>query len=215
ALRDLVGGGRTVLLADARNFPDAVAAGGYAAAGSPVPLLLTPGGDNDLHPAARQALADLRPDRIVLLGGRAALSGGVERAAAATGVATVRVAGPARDHTAAEIARQLWGRTAAGQGYGFVAADLYDPELGWAGALAAASLAATAAAPLLALNPALDARPPEGTAAYLAGLDFWAGRPGYGWVVGPAPDGAVAALAGLLGSEDRKGAAAPRGETLD
>jgi putative cell wall-binding protein len=199
ALRDLVSDTRTVLLADSRNYPDAVAAGGFAAA-APVPILLTPGDAAEPHPAVAAAIDELGIDEVVLLGGRAALSEALEAAVADLGVEVTRVAGQSRDGTATAVAAELWERTERAQGYAFVAVDLYAEPVAWAGALAAVPLSAAARAPLLALNAALPDDVPPATGVYLDALDFHPGRPGYAWIVGAAPDGAADRLAALLGA---------------
>lgn len=94
-----------VLLATSHDWPDAVA-GGSMAAWFGLPILLSP--RDALHPATAQALDDLRPERIYVLGGTAALSDVVVRqAGTVSGVPAekrIRLAGAARDGTAVAVA---------------------------------------------------------------------------------------------------------------
>ena len=151
---ELVGAPRRVLLARSDDWADA-ATGGAAAARSEVPVLVTP--PDGLHPAVA-AFLDRHPSaEVVLLGGEAALSEDVARAVGDRGR---RVAGPARDATAAEIARQVF----EGPAGGVVLANGY-VEDGWVHALAVAPLAAAEASPVLYAERDVL---PSGTADYLA-----------------------------------------------
>jgi putative cell wall-binding protein len=134
--RDVVrrGGGSQVLIARSHEWADAATGGAYAAA-SGAPIVVTP--TEALHPAVRSFLGSVRPRDIVLLGGDAALHEGVEAAVRGLGP-TRRVAGPARDATAVEIARQLWAPLAP---RGVVLVNGWHGT-GWAYALAAAVPAA-------------------------------------------------------------------------
>jgi putative cell wall-binding protein len=96
-------GADEVVLASALDFPDALAGGPLAAAvGGPV--LLT--ARDDLPGATLEALADLRPRRVTLLGGPAAISDAVEATLAAS-FDVRRIAGRDRTETAAQIAYRL------------------------------------------------------------------------------------------------------------
>ncbi len=110
-------------------WADSVSAGAWLAA-TGTPLLLT--GTESLHPAAAEAIADLAPDDVVLLGGEAALSAAVAEALPAAR----RIAGTTREGTAVAIATDL-----LGDPDDHVLVDGYD-EAGWTGGLAAAGLAA-------------------------------------------------------------------------
>ncbi len=95
--------GATVYLSSGATFADAVSGGAQAAREGAVVLLT----DRDaLPPATRTALATLRPERVVLLGGPASVGLGAQRdaAAAAPGAATVRLGGADRYATAAQVA---------------------------------------------------------------------------------------------------------------
>ncbi len=88
-------------LADAHNFPDALAASAVAGVlGAPV--LLTPG--TGLGDSASQSLQALQPDLVVLSGGTAALSHQVRADVEALGFHVERVSGPTRTETAAALA---------------------------------------------------------------------------------------------------------------
>jgi gamma-glutamyltranspeptidase/glutathione hydrolase len=91
----------TVLLATAADFPDALAAAPLAAQAD-APLLLTDPGA--LSPATRDELRRLGAREVIVLGGRAAVSGAVVDALTADGYAVRRIAGDTRYATAAEIA---------------------------------------------------------------------------------------------------------------
>jgi putative cell wall-binding protein len=178
--RAVANGGRpaTVLLATADDWPDAAAGGAYGAhAGAPV--LLTGGGT--LHPLTARALADLRPGRIVALGGTAALSDQVVAQAGA-----IRVAGPTRQGTTAGVAHTLWGRTTATQAPRWILAPADDADA-WTWALTAAPLAARANAPVLVAGPGLSADLRD----YLRSLGYGGGTSAEVTVYGPVP-GAVA-----------------------
>jgi len=90
-----------VFVATGGDFPDAAAAGSPAAS-TGAPILLTE--RNTLPEPTRNELARLQPDRIVLLGGDAAVTTGVESELAAYAPVT-RVAGADRFATAAAVSR--------------------------------------------------------------------------------------------------------------
>jgi len=91
-------------VARADDFPDALAAGPLAAAnGGPV-LLTDPAG---LSPLTAAELDRLRPGRVVVLGGPAAVADEVVAALAAAHPAVERLAGPDRYATAVAIADRL------------------------------------------------------------------------------------------------------------
>ncbi|MCU1374178.1 MAG: N-acetylmuramoyl-L-alanine amidase [Actinomycetia bacterium] len=93
------------ILATAQQWPDAVTAGSLAAWFG-YPILLTD--PNTLSPATRDALAALRPDRLYVIGGTAAVSSAVATAARdAGGSSSVnRLAGVDRVGTAIAVAQQ-------------------------------------------------------------------------------------------------------------
>lgn len=96
-----VDGQRTVLLASGVNFADAVAAGPGAYAGTHPILLTRP---ESLPTATTDALATLGVDRVVVLGGTAAVSSDVQDELAQD-FDVLRVAGEDRFDTAAALAR--------------------------------------------------------------------------------------------------------------
>jgi putative cell wall-binding protein len=97
-----LGDDRTAILASGTGFADALAAGPVAAY-MHFPLLLTP---PDLaHPRVDHALAELAIDRILIIGGRAAVAPAVEQYYRDRGYAVDRIAGPNRMATSTEVAR--------------------------------------------------------------------------------------------------------------
>jgi putative cell wall-binding protein len=136
---------RQVLVARSDNWADAATGGAYAAAAG-VPIVVTQ--PSTLHGAARTFLSTHRPTDIVLLGGRSALSDEVLAQVNPFGRGR-RVFGSARDQTAVEIGRQLWGPR---QPTGVVLVNGYT-ELGWAYALAAAVPAAREGSVQLYVQP--------------------------------------------------------------
>ena len=129
-----------VYVASGRNWPDALAAVPHAArAGGPI-LLTLPG---ELPGATRSALTRLRPGRIIVLGGTAAVSAGVASALDAydTGGGVLRLAGADRFATAAVISRH---HHPSGAPMAYVATGLNFPD-----ALAAGPAAAIRGAPTI------------------------------------------------------------------
>ena len=105
-------GDTAALLASGEDFPDALAGGPLAYSGQ-LPMLLTP--QTQLAEATRQALVDLGIERVLILGGTAAVSAGVEEEVADLGITVERVAGRNRTDTAAQLADMLvdtWGYSA-------------------------------------------------------------------------------------------------------
>lgn len=96
-----VGGDTVALLATGEEFADALTGGQIAYAG-PFPLLLTPHGV--LAGAAEDALAELEVDRVLVLGGEAAVSADVATTLENLGYTVERLAGADRTTTAVEIA---------------------------------------------------------------------------------------------------------------
>lgn len=131
-----------VLVATAGDWPDAITGGAYAAARLGTPLLVTP--SDALHPAVAAVLDELQPDRVVLLGGEAALSVDVEDAAFEHAGSVRRISGPTRAETALDVARRLWPAEIAPRGLTVV--NGYAAEA-FAYALPAAVLAARNTAP--------------------------------------------------------------------
>ncbi len=97
------GATREVVLATARDFPDALA-GAALAARRDAPLLLTERRRVPAH--LEEVLVDLGVERVHLLGGEAAVEAAVADLLEERGVEVTRLAGPDRYATAAEIARR-------------------------------------------------------------------------------------------------------------
>lgn len=123
------------------------------------PILLT--GQATLHPAAHEILVDA--SEVVLLGGTGALSADVEAAVPAS-VSVSRIAGAARDETAAEFARVRLGITVDTAGRRVTLYNGYRSD-GWAYGLTAATLARDVGAALMPANQGALA----GATARLAG----------------------------------------------
>ncbi len=98
--------GRTALLATGENFADALAAGPLAYRGNH-PILLTRSAE--LPEATETFLAASGIEHVVILGGGAAVSSGVEQAVADLGIEITRWAGADRFATAVKIAEALLG----------------------------------------------------------------------------------------------------------
>jgi hypothetical protein len=129
----------TVYVASGTSYPDALSGGALAAHDS-APILLS--SKRDLPDAVKSELLRLKPSRVVLLGGTAALARPVRRAIAATlpGAATERLSGANRYATSAAITRAGWSEAEVG----YFAAGTDFPD-----ALAGVAAAALDGAPLL------------------------------------------------------------------
>lgn len=97
-----------VILAEAFTGADALAAGPFAAAKN-VPVLLAAGAE--LQTETRNALLELQPDTLLVLGGEEALQPAVVDAAAeaAGGAEVIRIGGGNRYETSVLVAQQLFG----------------------------------------------------------------------------------------------------------
>ena len=95
-----------VIVATRDAWPDAVGAGQLASRFA-IPVLLT--GARELHPATEAALADLHPDRVIVIGAGSRISDRVALAAqrAARARTLVRLAGANRHETLAETAGEV------------------------------------------------------------------------------------------------------------
>ncbi len=98
---------RPLVVTSLATFPDALSAGNLAPAG----LLLTDPGT--LSPATADAIARLAPDRVVVMGGPAAVADGVVGQIADLGPDVGRVAGGSRHDTAVQAAAHRPGGTVA------------------------------------------------------------------------------------------------------
>lgn len=94
----------TVVLATSRNFPDALAAGPYAATFS-APLLLTP--PEALPDGVSQVLRDLATRTVVILGGPNAVPQAIEDQLTTAGYTVVRISGEDRFITAARLSAEV------------------------------------------------------------------------------------------------------------
>lgn len=149
-----ISGQKTAILASGVGFADAIAASPLAYAGK-LPLLITT--PNALSSQARQGLTDLGIQRVLILGGTAAVSQAVEDAVRAMPANVVRLAGADRTATAVAIADYELG---AGLGFSTTHVNLARGDDGGLGvdALAGGPHAGVDKAPiLLAASPtALD-----------------------------------------------------------
>ncbi|MCL6641183.1 MAG: cell wall-binding repeat-containing protein, partial [Candidatus Rokubacteria bacterium] len=130
-----------LFLASGAGFADALAAGSVAAAlGAPV-LLTRP---DRLPPQTAEAIARLRPERIVVVGGPGAVSDGVVATLVRLGFNVERVGGSDRFGTAAAVAARFLPDAPT---------VLAASGLGFADALAAVPLAGRLGAPVLLVWP--------------------------------------------------------------
>jgi putative cell wall-binding protein len=139
--RDAFDDASVVYIATGSSFPDALA-GGPLAAKDDAPVLLV--GEHGVSSSVAAELRRLDPDRVVVLGGTAAVSEAVSSAVASTaGVARVeRLAGRDRYETATVIARRV------GSDSVFLATGL-----GFADALSGAPVAAERGAAIVLVQP--------------------------------------------------------------
>lgn len=147
-------------VASGQNFPDALA-GAALAATRDAPVVLVRSGD--IPSPTAQALGELAPERIVILGGTASVSAGVETqlrayATANTPDEVTRLQGADRYATAAAIARQF----PSGVPVLYVASGQNFPD-----ALAGAALAGLGGAPAVLVRTD-DIPAATGTAAHRA-----------------------------------------------
>lgn len=141
----------TVLIASARNYPDALAAAPLAGIHD-APVLLSDGARLDTR--VRQAIEDLGATTVILVGGTGALSETVAADArnlpGVTGV--TRIAGASRWDTAAQLARLVASRNNWDGTLILVEGNNASPARGWPDALAASSAAARSQTPILLTN---------------------------------------------------------------
>lgn len=104
-------GARTAIVASGEVFADALVAGPLSAHGG-YPVLLTP--STVLHQSVADYLVSKRIERVVLMGGTAALSQEVEDAISELGISADRIAGPSRFETATQFAEYAAGQSSQG-----------------------------------------------------------------------------------------------------
>ena len=138
-------GARTVIVASGEQWPDSLAAGPLSRK-LDAPVLLSPAAS--LSPATAEAITALAPERVVLLGGEAALDSAITTAvAAAASIETtmvVRIAGADRYETAALVAAEV----GAASGRAIVASGHSYPD-----AVSISSYAAMNGVPVLLTRP--------------------------------------------------------------
>ena len=133
--------GGTVIVASGGNYPDALAASGLAGV-LDAPIVLTDG--NTLSVQASARLTSLAPSRIIVAGGRAAVSDGVVAALRGICPDVERVAGETRVDTSLELYRK-------GSGWGSTA--ILATSGNFADALSGSSYAYAAKAPVFLVDP--------------------------------------------------------------
>lgn len=180
----------TVIVALGDNFPDALAAT-YAAGLEEAPILLAQ--TADLPAATTAALEELAPERILLIGGTAAVDADVEAELATHGEVT-RVAGTNRDETALEVAR-LGDADADGALDNGATTAIVASSGDFVGAVVAGPVSAAAGWPLILTNPD-ELSPAASTAITELGITdvIVAGGPAY---VSNDVAGALTALEGV------------------
>ena len=94
----------TVVIASGRNFPDALAAAPLAISEGGCVLLVEP---DSLPQETLAALDEVDPSEVIIVGGTAAVSQGVQDAIEDEGFDTDRVAGDTREETAALVAERI------------------------------------------------------------------------------------------------------------
>ncbi len=104
-------GAKTAIIASGEVFADALVAGPLSAHGGH-PVLVTP--STELHEAVAEYLAGKRIERVVLMGGTAALSQDVEDAISGLGISVDRIAGSSRFETATRAALYAAGQSSNG-----------------------------------------------------------------------------------------------------
>ena len=153
-------GDKAVLLANGEGFADALSGGPLAYDGLLPTLLTTPA---ELPPAVLSYLETASIDRVVILGGTAAISDAIQTQITDLGIETTRLAGADRFGTATAVTKALTTGTAdcgwGAQAFGFAnGRSPYD-------ALAGSALLGQRQSPLLLAEPN---QLPAATASYLA-----------------------------------------------
>lgn len=129
-----------------RAWPDAVASGALAASSDRLPTLLT--AHDTLPPATEQALAELDAERVLLIGGTAAIESGVEERITDLGYDVTRIAGTSRYETSVRLADEALRRSDDPQQPVVFATGGNFPD-----ALAAGALAGSLESPLVLVPP--------------------------------------------------------------
>jgi len=142
------GGAGTVFVTTGTNFPDALSAGAAASVAN-APVLLNP--RDGLHPSVRSELIRLNPEKVIMVGGEAALGSAVFDQIRAMGITTERWSGTNRYATSVVVSQQSNTAPAA---MVFLATGESFPD-----ALAAVAAAGTLGVPLLLTQR--DAVPPN------------------------------------------------------
>jgi putative cell wall-binding protein len=132
----------TVFIATGTKYADGLSAA-PAAIAAHAPLLLTT--TDSLLPSVSQTIARLSPKTIVIVGGTASVSAGVEQSLRQLAPIVIRVAGADRYATSQLIANYAFGQTGASTAY--IATGTNFPD-----ALSAGSAAGSASAPVILVN---------------------------------------------------------------
>lgn len=174
-----------VVVATAADWPDAASGGAYgAASGSPVLLSHT----DTVPQETAAAIRDLRPNRLVALGGTSALSNRV-----VSQLGAERISGQSRQGTSGTVAEQLWGyRDATPRRW--IAVPAFGDDA-WTWALAASPLAARSGAAVLLVGPELDGD----LRSYLSGLGYSGSNRAELLTFGPVPGSGADEVRRLLG----------------
>lgn len=154
-----LGGVRTAIVASGEVFADALVAGPLSAHGAH-PVLLTP--STGLHRSVADYLVSKRIERVVLMGGTAALSQEVEDAISELGISADRIAGPSRFETATQFAEYAAGQS-SNECFAQARAGLARARVPF-DSFSAAPLLARRCAPLVLTSPS---QIPPATADYL------------------------------------------------
>jgi putative cell wall-binding protein len=166
ALAELAWGGRapTVLLASSRAYPDALSASGLSGV-LDAPVVLT--SPEALSGSVGEALGRWGTQRVVIVGGPAAVSDEVMVDLDGRGIEVSRESGPDRFATAAAVA-DLVVASSLGSDHVYVVEGLHaDPRRGWPDAVAVSAVAARNRSPVLLT---VQDRVPEATAEALASI---------------------------------------------
>lgn len=157
-----LGSNAAAIIASGEVFADALVAGPLAAHGAH-PVLLTP--PDRLHSAVADYLRDAEVERVVLMGGGAALSDAVETSITAMGISVDRIAGATRFETAIQTG-QFAAQHSSGGCFSSGHVGLARARVPF-DSFSAAPLMARQCAPLVLTDPK---KIPQSTADYLDGI---------------------------------------------